>query len=224
MNWALSRGGSIAAIALVGTAGAASAQVAWSNPAGAGSFFTWANGESGLGLFGNPTLFGGNTFIFTPPAFTAASTNGTAGVVTDQVKVRLTANPGQRFTQIRVSELGNWSITGIGSVQASGTLFLTDLNAFRAPAVQNITPNPAMPISTAGSGGWSGTSVIDLASIPGPDWTSLQLVFTNTVQANTGASSNASIQKTQVKIEVLPAPGALAILGLGGLIMARRRR
>jgi hypothetical protein len=213
-----------AALLLV-AAGTASAQVPWSNPSGVGSFFSWSGGQSGNGLFGSPVLQNGNIFAFSPANFVASSQNGQSSSPSDQVQVHLTAFPGQRFTQIRVTDLGNWQIGAIGSVQANGTLFLTDLVTPRPPALQALNTNPLFPQSTPNTGGdWSGQAFIDLTSIIGPNWTDLQLIFTNTLQANSGQGSSATIRKTGIRIEILPTPGSAAVLGLAGVVAARRRR
>jgi hypothetical protein len=220
----------IGAAGLLAAAGAASAQVPWSNPSGAGSFFTWSSGQSGLGLFGNPTLVGGNQFFFSPTNFGAQSVGGVPADTTDQLQVRLLANAGQRFTHIRIQEFGSWAITGIGSVRESGTEFITDLITPGRTAMQNLQTNPVMPIATAGSGDWTGDVDIDLTQIIGPDWTFVQFQFTNTLQATTGnAQSVSEIHKKGVGgpaiiVTVLPAPGSAALLGVAGLLAMRRRR
>ena len=209
-------------------AGAAQAFVPWTQPSGSGSFFTYSGGGSANGLFGDPILVGGNTFSFSPPNFIANSVNGVAASTPDTLQVTLTANANARFTQIVVNELGDWAITGIGQVQASGTLSLTDLINPRGPAFGSLVLNPTMPISAPPSGNWTGTRTIDLTQIIGPDWTSMVLVLTNTLQATSQQGSAALIRKLNVQngvsIQILPAPGAAALLGLAGLGFARRRR
>jgi hypothetical protein len=210
-------------------AGEASAFVNWVPPSGAGSFFTYSGGGSDNGLFGNPTLVGGNTFQFFPANFQANSNNGVAASTSDRLEVTLLANPGNRFTQIRVTEFGDWAITGVGTVRDSGTLFLTDLVTPRGPAVQGMTyPLNPMPITTPGQGTWTGSSLIDLTTIVGPDWTNLTLVFTNTLQATTQGASSSHIQKIStdaaVQVQILPTPGALSLLGVAGCLLSRRRR
>lgn len=212
-----------------GLAGAAHAFVPWTNPNGNGSFFTYAGGGSANGLFGDPTLIGGNTFNFTPQNFIASSVNGVAASVPDTLQVTLTANAGNRFTQIRVDEFGDWGIQGIGQVQASGTETINDLINSRGPAFGPLIFNPLMPINTPGSGTWTGSRVIDLTSIVGPDWTSVTFILTNTLQASSQAGSSAFIRKLVVggpaiTIHVMPTPGATALLAMGGLFAARRRR
>lgn len=210
-------------------AGAAHGFVLWGTPNGSGAFFTYSGGGSDNGFFGNPTLSGGGTqFLFFPPAFQATSSNGTGGQMNDRMEVHLLANAGFRFTQISVQEFGDWSITGIGTVQAQGTMFLTDNLTGPPPLINPLLMTPTMPISTAGGGQWSGTAVRNLL-LTGHDWTDLVFVLTNNLQATTGAGGTSQIRKTVVGgpaviITFLPAPGGAAMLGLSGLLLARRRR
>ncbi|MFN0133750.1 MAG: MYXO-CTERM sorting domain-containing protein [Phycisphaerales bacterium] len=220
----------LVSVATLGVAAtSALAQVPWSNANGVGPFFNWTGGQSDLGRFGDPTLVG-STFNFFPTNFQAQSVNGTPDALSDRLQVRLTAHPNNRFTQIKITEFGSWSILGIGSVSDSGTMFLQDMITPRPPAINNLQTNPIMPINTPNSSGnWSGVTMIDLTSILGPDWTDLTLIFTNTLQANSAAGSSASIHKKlvggpSIVVEIFPTPGSLGVLGLGAVVAMRRRR
>lgn len=219
----------IAAGTLVCASGAVHAQVPWVPPGGSGSFFTYTNGSSDNGLFGNPTLVG-DQFQFTPVNFFASSNNGVSQSVPDRIQVDLQANSGQRFTMIKITEFGTYGLTGIGSVNAFGSLNLIDLVNVRAPAIAPLQTNPAMPINTPNANGlWNGSVTIDLTQILGPDWTKLRLVFSNTLQATSAPGSSSLITKKVVGgpsifVDVFPTPGSAAVLGLGGLVLARRRR
>ncbi len=218
-------------------ASAASGQVNWVPSGGSGTFFTYANGFSDNGLFGNPTIVG-DQFQFTPVGFVANSVNGSAASTPDRIQVDLTANPGRRFTQIKITEFGTWGITGIGTVNAFGSLNLIDQINLRPPAIAPLVAgqtSPAvgpMPISTPNASGlWSGTVTIDLTTIvpPGPDWTKLRLVFSNTLQATSQQGSSSTITKKivggpSIIVDILPAPGSATMLAFGGLLAARRRR
>lgn len=217
-----------AGLAMLAFAGAAMAQVPWVPPGGSGTFFTYSGGQSDNGLFGNPTLVG-DQFQFTPANFVANSVNGSAASVVDRIQVDLTANPGHRFTMIRITEFGHWTITGVGTVNAFGSLNLIDMINPRPPAIDALDTNPAMPLSAPANGLWNGTAVINLAAIIGPDWTRLRLVFTNTLQATSQAGSSALIDKKVVQgpsifVDILPTPGSATILAMGGMLAARRRR
>src|SRR3954470_21204463 len=113
MTFRVSAAAMTAVAGVLGLAGAADAFVNWVPSSGAGSFFTYSGGGSDNGLFGNPTIVGGNTFKFFPPNFTADSNNGVSQSVNDRLEVTLLANPGQRFTLIRITEIGDWAITGV---------------------------------------------------------------------------------------------------------------
>jgi hypothetical protein len=228
-------------LAVAGFAAAASADVPWSPASGSGSFFDYFLGHnSNTNLFGNPTLVG-DSFLFFPSNFTAQSIGGNAAAATDQLNVQLVAHPGQRFTQIQIQEFGTWGLTGVGSLQDTGTMFITDLVNPRPPSqtpvIGNLgfnvqgpvgTPN-TMPITTPGSGTWSGTVTINLDAIAGPNWTNIMLVFTNTLQASTtGANSVGTITKKVVDgpaiiLTPTPTPGS-GVLVLAGCAMAGRRR
>lgn len=224
-----------AALGAVLVAGSTFAQTPWGVPAtptGSGTFFDYFQGHnSNTNLYGSPTLIGGNTFAFFPSNFEAGSVGTNADSATDQFNVQLVAHANQFFSQIQIQEFGDWSIIGVGSVQDTGTVFLTDLLNIRAPIIQSMQFSPSMPINTPGSNvPWSGNAVIDFTQIPGPHWTNVMLQFTNTLQASSsGASSVANIRKSLVNgpsivVNTVPAPGAGALLAAGGLVLSRRRR
>jgi hypothetical protein len=213
-------------------AGAAQASVPWSNPNGAGSFFTYSGGLSDNGLFGNPVLIN-DSFVFTPSGYQATTQNLQSLTVTDRLQVDLTANVGQKFTMIRIREFGGWSLTGVvgssGSVQASGSLQIVDFGGHGVVGPAPLVTNPVMPITTLNtSGQWDGTALIDFTPILGAPFTHIRLVFSNTLGAASTQGASAHIDKKLVDgsvfVDVLPSPGSGAVLVLGGLLAARRRR
>lgn len=223
ISW-LEMGVAAAGVALC--AGPAVAFVPWSNTNGAGSFFTWSGGGSNLGLFGNPTLGGGgNILVFNPNAFAATSAGGGAQTTTDLLQVRLTANPGSEFTQIRISELGTYVLTGIGpgSVSASGAMFITDLLESRPTEFGPMAMTPGFPVVAPATGTYTGEVIIDLAAIGNP-WTDIVLSFTNTLQATSSGQVTSTVTKSHVEIEILPTPGTASLLVVGALAAGRRRR
>lgn len=221
----------VAVAGIVACAGAAQASVPWSNPAGAGSFFTYSGGLSDVGLFGDPILVN-DSFVFTPSNY-QVTTNGLQSLtVTDRFQVDLTANAGQKFTMIRIREFGTWSITsiqgGTGSVNASGSMSVVDFGGGHAPVQTPLVTTQAMPITTIGSGLWDGTALIDFTTILGAPFTHVRLIFSNNLGAASSAGASAHIDKKVVDgsifVDVVPTPGAGVVLALGGLLAARRRR
>jgi len=211
-------------------AGAASADVAWNQPNGVATFFTWANGHNtNTNLFGSPTLVGGTTFQFFPTNFTASSSNGGTVSVSDTLSVDLFALPGYQLDSIQINEGGTYALSGNqgGSVSAAGLAGLTDLNTPRTFNA-NTTGNPSFPVF-GGSGSWTAGALIDLAALNGGiPVTSAHLDFTNNLVAISVPGSTATITKTfvglPVAITIIPTPGAASVLALGGLALARRRR
>lgn len=215
--------------ALAAVAGSSFAFVPWSNSFGSAPMFSWTGGGSDNGLFGSPVL-AGNTFIFTPSAFRAQSdaSNGYGFHFTaDRLEVTITMAAGFKFDGIRISEYGDYGVFGPGSaVGVSGTLFVHDLIN---PAVysDNLLTSPGTPI-TSGFGAWTGVADVD-TSMVAPGITQVRIVLDNNLFAfaNVGVGGSFIEKKfvdAGIRIDILPAPGALALVGMGGLLAARRRR
>lgn len=234
--------GGIGALALLGSSVFA-APVPWSNPNGSNSQVTWANGQSDKGLFGSPTV-NGSSFLFFPSNFEASASNGSAQTTSDRLSFTLTAPAGKEITQVKLHELGDWSILGGGSVKVSGALYITKLNSPGFGTVysdtldtvykdfeNNITYNPpAGKPNIPGSGTWDGDFVITMPA----GVTSVQVVLNNILQATSTVGGTSFIQKKelgqagtdpQFKVDViLPEPSSLSFLGLGAIALLRRSR
>lgn len=218
----------VAAVALslqLSYVGTASAFVMWSNSNGTATNFDWSNGGSDNGLFGDPVLIGGNTFAFTPAGFRAESINGVSASVTDRMQVELAAHPDWEFTEIRISEAGDYGILNNGSVSAGGSLTATDLVQVRSQSNPLIvTPGGAI---NSGSGEWSAVSTIVLDDTQGP-WTHFTLELQNDLLAISAPGHQSFIQKKvvggELKVEFIPEPGALALMTIGALAFVGWRR
>jgi len=209
--------------AVAAAAGSAQAFVPWANDTGTASFFDWSNGGSDTGLFGSPVLVGGDTFVFFPSNFRAESIGGGSTTTYDRLQFEVEAHAGFSFSDIRITEYGDYGIIGQGSVEAGGTLFVTDLVG-GGTATNNLVTTPGSPI-TSGIGNWSGTAGIDASA-----WgsTHLRVTMNNNLIAISLGNSVVWIQKkvqgSAVGVQIVPTPGSLALLGLGGLAAVRRRR
>jgi hypothetical protein len=206
MNAALKLGAfTVAAITI---APAAQAIVNWSNPAGATPLFTYHTGYTNSGYFGDPTLVG-NTFIFTPPSFTAMAGQNSR---TDTLQVDILAQPGQVITGIIIREFGTRTSSGF-TTQVTATMFIKDLNDVLFPQYQD--PMGFVNVANGAAFDWSG-----VASRGGLNLTNLQLSLTNSLTA----VGSHSIQKTRVEIEIVPTPGTAVALAGAGLVLGSRRR
>lgn len=201
--------------------GAASAFEFWSNKDGSGSFFTWMDGGSDHGLFGDPILVNGDTFVFTPDGFRAESINGVPDVAADRLEVHLWANEGQSFTGIKIQEHGDYGILGTGAVSVNGSAFAVDTENVRV-AVEDLVANPPMPVNS-GTGNWDAGLFIDLSGDEEP-WRHLVLVFDNNLLAISGLGSISFIEKKAITITFTPEPTSLALVALGSLALFSRRR
>ncbi len=201
--------------------------VPWSNPSGSATWFTWSNGGSATGLFGSPTLVGGDTFLFSPAGFRAQSSGGGTNLISDTLEFDLDASSGLYFTDIMITEFGDYGLVGAsgGSVSATGLLTVADrLSA--ASFSGAMTTTPGSPI-TSGTGSWQGSAAVTLPGISNP-LTNIHVKLTNDLIAVSVGGSIAFIEKkvvgSAVALQILPAPSGLALLGLGGLAVSRRRR
>ncbi len=213
-----------AILALAGSVaivGSAQAFVPWTNTNGTATNFDWFGGGSDNGYFGSPILVGGDTFVFFPSTFRAQSVNGGADIRADRLQVELLAHLGQRFDSISITEFGDYGVGGAGSsVTADMAMFITDLNNFRVANTNQQYNN-----STPGLGNWSLGATIDLTLSP-PAWNHVQLVLNNNLIAISGGPGGFAFieKKVQGIIIRIPTPGSMAMLGMGGLALIRRRR
>lgn len=218
----------VCALTLIGlvSGGASASNIPWSNPSGSTDDFFWFNGRTDNGLFGSPTVVG-NSFVFFPSNFKAESTNGVADQISDRLAFTLVMKPLVELVGVVMSEAGDYSILGIGTVNAQGGLFVRNLDGpglVGAP----MTTNPVMPHSALASdaGLWNGTAS---AFVP-PGWTMVEVVFNNVLQATSEPGTAASIEKKVAEPMMLtlvipePASAGMLLLGAGALLIRRRQR
>lgn len=218
---------------MVGAVGLAAsgalADVPWDVPSGMTNSFFYENGGSSEGLFGNPTILPDGTFLFNPTNFKAEAIGGPTTVnVNDQLFFDIIAKPGFDVTGIRITEYGDYSIVGQGEVSVGGGLIVTNLGFFDVETGSFVS-TPGSPITDPTPGAvWTASADVDLSDKT-PAWNHIRVQLDNILIATTfDASSAAIIEKKglggTVSIEIIPAPGAVSLLALGGLVATRRRR
>jgi hypothetical protein len=212
---------------------AAQGSIPWSGlggacgPSGTASWFDWTNGHnSDTNLFESPTLVGGNAFRFFPTAFRADANNGSSsGWVNDMAQWDAEAHDGYQFSEIRITERGDWGIGGshpdnLGKVQ---TYVAVDDNDILWPSVLG---NDLRQWTAAGGAPWSMSIVLDLSMY---NLTNIHVQVENNLLAISGGQGNSvfvhkKMTASAVDVEIIPEPATLAMLLAGGLLAIRRRR
>lgn len=207
----------------------AKALIYWTNKDGSASFFDWHNGGSDKGLFGSPTMVGESTFMFFPSNFRAESINGIPAIKSDRLEFTLTAHQDYTITGIRITEYGDYGILDTGKVSVSGTMFVTNLDVSPLQVHWgNFLSTPTSPMTT-GLGEWSAQAVVTDVNCA-----NLKIVLNNNLMAISSPGSTSFIEKKivggSVAIEFLvegqqvPEPATIAIFGLGGLAVFRKKK
>ncbi len=194
----------------------AQANILWSNPTGTAGLFDWQNGQSLNGLFGDPTLIGGNTFAFFPSNFRAESVDGLADSVYDRLEFELTAHSGFSFHNIAITEYGDYGIWDNGQVQVSGGLTITNLDT-----TDILTATIDSDLLTPVTGDvlpWQGWTQLNIGQ---PNWTHIKITFENGLFALSDEGSAAFIEKkvlgNAITLQVIPVPepATVALLSIG---------
>ena len=205
-------------------------------------------GHVGQVLFGVPTVTD-DSMAFNPLNFSSQSTAGPGGFASDSVdgllQFGIMANAGSFISQFNFNERGDYTLNGLPTALAQATVGCS-LN-IRVTQVNGIfiTPigfNSSLIFSPSGgiynfppsasAAPWTGSGLFDIdaflfsRNIQGHA-TKIEISLDNVLTTFASNGSTARIVKKQaegVTIDVTPAPGAAALLGLGGLLAARRRR
>ena len=212
----------------------------------------WEDSTTGhaLPLFGAPTAVG-NSLDFNP-TFSAFSSGGGLEVVEGQLNFGILATNSNAFIDTLVfAESGDYSLIdpgGLGSAatfaSVSAAFFIEVFEVDGVPLVSPIggafnmvfTPSDGsfnlVDDGTASTQIWNGFLEIDVwqmlqdAGISG-NATMVQIALNNTLVANSEDGTASLIAKKDfdgLVVTVIPAPGAMMLLGLAGILATGRRR
>lgn len=215
--------------AILTLSAAASAAVPWTVPAGAFPTYTYDGGQTDNGKLGSATATEGH-FVLSPNHFVAGATGATPNVsVTDTATVNVhVVNPLAKITGVEVTLLGDYSILGTGSVNAFGTLTITDLNTSSSVTSPLIATGVPVSTTTSADGGFSLFRFELPASIlPTSPVKNLKLDFTATLNATAGSNGVSLIEAKDAEIKIwtaVPEPTALFSVSLAGLMLKRSRK
>ncbi len=233
MNTMLRKAVVCGAVVAVMTLGMTSAQARdWATTGGETASLYYSNGQDITGHFGDPLVDGpSDTFYYVDANFQVSSQNGIPGPQgdhqTDTTSFDALAKPGLYFSLIRVTAFGSYGVTGPNaSVNLDANLGITENGGMGRTWNGPLTTTPDFP-QTSGSDDWSGLSVVDITLVLPVPHDSLHIAMANDVIAISmpGSAATINVQYQDLKIELLliPEPGTLALLALGGLALLRRR-
>jgi len=198
-------------------------------------------------LYGAPSIFT-NTLDFDPAAFGASSVGPIPGadITEGQLNFGFYTEPGTGLTALSLSEGGDYSVYGSGTATTSvvGSLFaqvdITEVNGVALPSAISVVGTTTFTNDLVSSPGvsqpWSHNLLIDFGPAlanagfdPNFDLvTAGEVVLNNNLVAVTegNPSTVAQIVKKDFKVNptVVPEPGSIALLALGGLACVPRRR
>lgn len=197
-------------------------------------------------LYNAPSVTG-DLLDFDPTGF-GASASGAAGFdITDgQLNFMMTAEAGESIDTVNITESGDYSFSGISpvagtfvvaSLSATVTILEVDGTTLGVPIdvfVPETFFNDYATVGGAPAPGflkWSLSASVDLVSALPNGYTfgatKVEVVVNNQLTATTTADNTAFIAKKDFKVNTgppIPEPTSLALLGLGSLLMVRRRR
>ena len=201
-------------------------------------------------MFGAPSVTN-NSILFSTPNFYAQATAGPSAFASDstdgRLKFLIEAKPNAIVSSFSFAERGDYSFAGIASYL--GNLTVSCDVQVRVLAINGVGIAPvgdtfSLSFTSGGvfaappanqSGNWNGSGGINIDALlalngHAPRATLVEITLDNKLFAQTlgqtggGTSRIVKKQGEGIVINVIPAPGAAMLLGLGGLVAVRRRR
>lgn len=198
-----------------------------------------------LPLYGAPEITG-NLLDFDPTGFGTSSSGGDSSLTDGQLNFTLSAEDGNGITSFSISEGGDFSFTGVTptagtfvSASAGATVSILEVDGVALGSSIDFFVSDSFFTDYVTTGGaastgllpWSLTTNVDLTGELPEDFvlgaTLVEVSINNQLTTATTSGNQAAIAKKDFRIDtttVVPEPTSLALLGLGGVLVMRRRR
>ncbi len=182
-------------------------------------------------LFGAP-IHVNNKLLFLPTAFAATASNGNSDSTTGILTMTIVADAGYYLDSISLGEVGDYTLLGLGTpatyLDVTGDLTVTDLSPGThggTTGAMTVSPMPPFFLPTDSFGEFTGSAMVNLSGL---QITEVTLEFVNTLGADSEIGTTSFIQKKTIDIEVtsvpVPEPASAALVGIGLLVLTRRKR
>ncbi len=202
-----------------------------------------------LPLFGSPTV-SGNSLDFNPTFSANAEGAGGLDIVEGQLNFTVEAHDGASIDMLEFAEAGDYTLVDpgmIGTVATAASVsaaFFIEVLEVDGVSISGVNANFNMTFSpshgtfnvvddgTALTMIWSGELNVDIQQMLADegifgDATMVSVALNNTLVASSEDGTIALIAKKDfdgLSVDVVPAPGAIALLAIAGMVPRRRRR
>ncbi len=180
-----------------------------------------------LPLFGTPMVIGSQSLFF-PTTFESKSSDGSSDITAGVLTMTLRAAEGFTISTVSITEIGSYSLTGLGSADTWASIGGTLELGTQSDALDF---NPSNPYALPGdsSGLFQGSTLLDFSGL---GITEVSFSLTNILETQSEAGTTAWIGKSLisggVELEIntspIPLPGAVWLLGSGLIAMLGLRK